>query len=88
MLRRLAGGWVLTCGLILGGVSGGMHVRHQRQQTARIAAERQAGQQRLAVRQHALEEEDLLAKVDSDVSRQVPSAMEPLARLMDDGEVQ
>jgi len=29
-------------------------------------------------------DEDLLASVDSDVSRQVPAAMEPLAQLMDD----
>jgi len=28
------------------------------------------------------DEEELLAKVDSDVSRVVPSAMEPLAQLM------
>jgi hypothetical protein len=28
------------------------------------------------------EDEDLLAKVDSDVSRAVPNAMEPLAQLM------
>jgi hypothetical protein len=28
------------------------------------------------------EDEDLLAKVDSDVSRGVPSAMEPLAQMM------
>jgi hypothetical protein len=37
-------------------------------------------------RVQAREEEDLLAKVDSDVSREVPVAMEPLARLMDEGE--
>ncbi len=30
------------------------------------------------------QDEDLLATVDSDVSRQVPAAMEPLAQLMDD----
>ena len=30
------------------------------------------------------DEEDLLAKVDSDVSREVPSAMEPLAQMMSD----
>jgi hypothetical protein len=30
------------------------------------------------------QDEDLLASVDSDVSRQVPAAMEPLAQLMDD----
>ena len=33
-----------------------------------------------------VEEEDLLAKVDSEVARQVPSAMEPLARLMAEDE--
>jgi hypothetical protein len=30
------------------------------------------------------ENEDLLASVDSDVSRQVPAAMEPLAQMMVD----
>jgi len=30
------------------------------------------------------QDDDLLASVDSDVSRQVPAAMEPLAQLMDD----
>jgi hypothetical protein len=30
------------------------------------------------------QDEDLLASVDSDVSRAVPAAMEPLAQLMDD----
>jgi formaldehyde-activating enzyme involved in methanogenesis len=32
------------------------------------------------------EEEQLLASVDKDVARQVPSAMEPLAQLMTDEE--
>jgi hypothetical protein len=32
------------------------------------------------------EDEDLLAQVDSDVSREVPSAMEPLAQLMAEDE--
>jgi hypothetical protein len=51
---------------------------------ARIAAEqRTAEQQKLLREQQAREEEeDLLSKVDSDVSRTVPSAMEPLAQLM------
>jgi hypothetical protein len=48
---------------------------------ARIAVA-QVEQQRLMAEQQAREEEDLLAKVDSDVSREVPSAMEPLAQLM------
>jgi hypothetical protein len=33
-------------------------------------------------------DEDLLATVDSDVSREVPAAMEPLAQLMDDNGTQ
>ena len=36
-----------------------------------------------AVNRAANTDEDLLATVDSDVSRQVPSAMEPLAQMMD-----
>ena len=37
-----------------------------------------------AVKRAASENEDLLATVDSDVSRQVPAAMEPLAQMMVD----
>jgi uncharacterized protein HemX len=83
---RLALGWALGCVLVAGGVSGGVYERHHQQQMARIAAARQAQQQRLAAEQRAREEEDLLARVDSDVSREVPSAMEPLARLMAEDE--
>jgi hypothetical protein len=50
------------------------------------AAARAAEQQRVIAEQRAKEEEDLLANVDSDVSREVPSAMEPLAQLMSDDE--
>ena len=46
-----------------------------------------AEQQRLVAAEQAREEEeDLLSKVDSDVSREVPSAMEPLAQLMAEDE--
>lgn len=83
---RLAAGWALGCALLAGGVSGGFYERHQRQEMARIAAVRQAEQQQLAAAQCAREEEELLAKVDSDVSREVPSAMEPLAQLMAEDE--
>jgi hypothetical protein len=57
---------------------------------ARIAAAAEAArQQKLAAEQRAHEEnEDLLAKVDSDVSREVPIAMEPLAQLMAEDEAQ
>jgi hypothetical protein len=51
------------------------------------AAARAAESERLVAAERArVEEEDLLAKVDSDVSREVPSAMEPLARLMAEDE--
>jgi hypothetical protein len=51
------------------------------------AAAQAATQQKLAAEQRVREEdEDLLAKVDSDVSRNVPSAMEPLAQMMAEDE--
>ena len=54
---------------------------------ARIVAARAAEQQRVAAvqrdKQLRDEEENLLASVDSDVSREVPRAMEPLTQLMD-----
>ena len=46
---------------------------------AKIVTKRQP----TAVKRAANENEDLLATVDSDVSRQVPAAMEPLAQMMD-----
>ena len=80
---RLAVGWALGCVLVAGGVSGGVYEHLHRQQLARIAAARVAEQQRMAAQQRVRQEdEDLLAKVDSDVSQEVPSAMEPLAQLM------
>jgi hypothetical protein len=82
---RLAVGWALAALLVAGGVSGGMFERHQRVERGRIAAVAQLAEQQKALREEqAKEEEDLLAKVDSDVSRDVPSAMEPLAQLMND----
>ncbi|MGA2674787.1 MAG: hypothetical protein ABSE99_16340 [Terracidiphilus sp.] len=83
---RLAAGWALGCLLVAGSVSGGVFEHHHRQELARIAAARAAEQQKQVAAQRAREEEDLLAKVDSDVSRQVPSAMEPLAQLMAEDE--
>ena len=84
---RLAASWALGCVLVAGSASGAMYERHHRQEMVRAAAAEQARaaaeQQQLLVEQRAHnDEEDLLAKVDSDVSREVPSAMEPLAQLM------
>ncbi len=83
---RSATAWALGCVLAVGAAVGGVRERQHQQELARIAAVHAAEQQRRIAEQHALDAEDLLAKVDQDISRQVPSAMEPLARLMaDDG---
>jgi hypothetical protein len=67
-----------------------LYERHHQRELAKIAAAEQAArQQKLEAEQRASkEDEDLLAKVDSDVSREVPSAMEPLAQLMTENEAQ
>ncbi len=83
---RQAAGWALASVLVAGAVSGGFY-EHHRQELRIAAAARQAEQQRAArALQAREEEEDLLAKVDSDISQTVPSAMEPLAQLMDEDE--
>jgi hypothetical protein len=82
----LAASWALAGALAAGGVSGGLYVHHEKELRIAAAA-RVAAQQRAARELQAREdEEDLLAKVDSDVSRVVPSAMEPLAQLMAEDE--
>jgi hypothetical protein len=99
--------WALGCFLAAGSLAGTLYERHQRRESARIAAmkaaeqkaalERKAAEQPVAapivtkrqptvVKSAASENEDLLATVDSDVSRQVPAAMEPLAQMMVDDE--
>ena len=85
---RLAAGWALGCVLVAGSVSGGMYERHHRQEQARMAAAARAAESARQIREQQAreEEEDLLAKVESDVSREVPSAMEPLAQLMAEDE--
>lgn len=87
---RLAAGWALGCVLAAGGLSGGLFEQHHRQELQRIvAAQKAAADQKELDEQRErakVSDEVLLAGVDSDVSRDVPSAMEPLAQLMvDDG---
>jgi hypothetical protein len=86
---RLAAGWALGCVLAVGTLSGGLYERHHRQELTRIAAAQKAQQQKAVATQPGstgaiAEDQDLLATVDSDISREVPAAMEPLAQLMDD----
>lgn len=74
-------GLVLAAGIAVTSV----HERDVHLQQRRLAAaQRQAEQQRELAAQRAKESEDLLANVDKDVSREVPSALEPLAQMMDD----
>jgi hypothetical protein len=86
---RLAAGWAMGCLLVAGSVSGGLFERQHRLELARVAAAQRAAEQQKQLREQQAreeDEEDLLAKVDSDVSRQVPSALEPLAQMMADDE--
>ncbi len=87
---RLAVGWAMGCILVAGGVTG-TFVEHQRQQeAARIAAAQRQARQKLAEAPERTQQQDpnLMAKVDSDISQEVPSAMEPLAQMMEGGESQ
>jgi hypothetical protein len=88
---RMIAGWALGCVLAIGIVTGGLYeYRHRPQADARLSGAVPAVSQTMpAEPPHVLKEnEDLLARIDSDVSRQVPSAMEPLAQLMSVDEAQ
>jgi hypothetical protein len=78
---RLAAGWGLASLLIAGAASGGLYEHHHQQELARVAAERQAEHQREVAAERAQATEKMLASVDSDVSQEVPDALEPLAAL-------
>jgi len=86
---RLAVTWAMGCLLAAGSLGGALYERHHRQEMARHAAAEEARQKQLAVETKApvastrQADEQLLAEVDSAVSREVPSAMEPLAALME-----
>lgn len=77
-------GWALGLAVAAGVAGAGIHERQHQKELARLEAERQAQQRQQLAAQQAKQADDLLAKIDSDVSREVPSAMEPLAQLMDD----
>ena len=89
---RLAVGWALGCVLVAGGASSGIwrHQQREMRNAAAHVAQQQHLQEQLVAQQRSQqarqEDEDLLTKVDSDVSREVPAAMEPLAQLMAEDE--
>jgi hypothetical protein len=85
---RIASAWALGCVLAAGSLAGGLYDRHHRQELAAAAAREARAQQQAAEQQlqAAARQQDakLFADMDRDVSQEVPSAMEPLAQLMDD----
>lgn len=81
--------WALGCVLAAGGLSGALYERHHRDVIARLALQAREAQQRQQVaQQQRAADEDLLATVDNDISRDVPAAMEPLASLMNEDATQ
>jgi hypothetical protein len=74
--------------LVIGAAGGGVLEYRHRQETARIAAAREARQQRALAEEREREAEKELAKVDTDIAREVPNAMEPLAQLMTEDDSQ
>lgn len=90
---RRAAAWALGCVLVAGGVSGGLidrQLQEHRVEQARVKALADAAQQRALTAQRArpADPEQELAKVDSEVAREAPSAMEPLAQLMGEDDTQ
>jgi hypothetical protein len=81
--------WALGCAVFLATVSGGIYQNHHQQQAARVEAARIAQQQReLAAQKTDVQDDELMANVDSDIAREVPSALEPMASLMAQDESQ
>lgn len=80
--------WALGCAVFACTVSGGVYQNHKQVEAAKLEAARMAEQQHAteAAKLTNADEEDLMADVDSDVARQVPSALEPMATLMNDDE--
>ncbi len=85
---RKAAAWALGSMLVIGAAGGGVLESRHRQEAARIAAAREAEQQRALAEEREREAEKELAKVDNDVAREVPNAMEPLAQLMTEDDSQ
>ena len=83
--------WALGCVVFAGTVSGGVYQNHRQQEAQKAEAARIQEQQQhelAAAKLAKADEEDLMANVDSDVAREVPSALEPLATLMAEDETQ
>ena len=90
MMRTVASpamSWGLVAVLAVAGVGVPMEVHHQRQvEAARIMAIEQQKKHDAeeAARLAAINDDELLSHVDSDVAQEAPDAMQPLASLMSD----
>jgi uncharacterized protein HemX len=82
---RRATAWVLSLTLSLGmvGTAAWEH-HHQRLVAQEKQHQQEMERQRVLAEERARETEDLMANIDSDIARQVPSAMEPLALMADE----
>jgi hypothetical protein len=85
---RMAAAWALGSVLVAGGAWGGILEHQHRQEQDRLARLRQQEFDRRLQEQKAREAELELAQVDSDVSREVPDALEPLVPSMTADEAQ
>lgn len=83
-LTRRSLAWALGLIVAVGAGSGAVYEHHHQQELAKQEAQRNAEQQKVLAQKHAQETDLLLANIETDVSREVPSAMEPLAQMMTD----
>jgi hypothetical protein len=88
---RFAAAWALGCLIAAGTLSAGLYQYHRSQLLTSMVHQPPIQQEQLQARPSIVSapavqgDEGLMAAVDNDVSRPVPSAMEPLAQLMDEG---
>lgn len=86
--------WALGCVVFAGTVSGGLYQNSRLQEAARVEATRIVEQQRELAAAKANKQndltanDDLMANVDTDIAREVPSALQPMASLMTDDDSQ
>jgi hypothetical protein len=79
--------WALSLAMAAGVAGTGAYEHHQRAELAhQIQLQREMEQKRQLVAQKAKDAEEDLARIDRDIAREVPSAMEPLAQLMEDSQ--
>lgn len=84
---RVLVGWGLAAALLIGTGATGTYEYHQRQVAALAARQAEEARQRAEEQKlQAQRDEEMFASVDSAISREVPSAMEPLAVLADGDE--